>query len=126
MDRHVLCGFDGWRTQTKPEGLSSSTNVKPGTGQDFVVNVGDRVYFDEDQSILNAQGQAAVNGQAKWLARYSQYTITIEGHAVALDNITSPLERAVRKLRVTSCFTRGKCNALEQFHMAKKDLLLCV
>lgn len=68
-------------TQTKPEGLSSSTNVKPGTGQDFVVNVGDRVYFDEDQSILNAQGQATLNGQAKWLARYSQYTITIEGHA---------------------------------------------
>ena len=65
--------------QTKPDGLAS--NVKPGTGQDFVVNVGDRVFFEEDQSVLNAQGQATLAGQAKWLNRYSQYTITVEGHA---------------------------------------------
>jgi peptidoglycan-associated lipoprotein len=65
--------------QTKPDGLSS--NAKPGTGQDFVVNVGDRVFFEEDQSVLNAQGQATLANQAKWLNRYSQYTITVEGHA---------------------------------------------
>ncbi len=65
--------------QTKPDGLAS--NVKPGTGQDFVVNVGDRVFFEEDQSVLNAKGQATLAGQAKWLNRYSQYTITVEGHA---------------------------------------------
>jgi len=65
--------------QTKPDGLAS--NVKPGTGQDFVVNVGDRVFFEEDQSVLNSQGQSTLAGQAKWLNRYSQYTITVEGHA---------------------------------------------
>ncbi|MEE4014442.1 peptidoglycan-associated lipoprotein Pal [Roseibium sp. FZY0029] len=65
--------------QNKPDGLSS--NVKPGTGQDFVVNVGDRVFFEEDQSVLNAQGQATLANQAKWLNRYSKYTITVEGHA---------------------------------------------
>ncbi|MEP3049155.1 MAG: peptidoglycan-associated lipoprotein Pal [Roseibium sp.] len=65
--------------QTKPDGLA--TNVKPGTGQDFVVNVGDRVFFEEDQSTINAQAQATLGNQAKWLNRYSQYTITVEGHA---------------------------------------------
>ena len=65
--------------RTKPDGLSS--NVKPGTGQDFVVNVGDRVFFEEDQSTLHAQGQTTLANQAKWLNRYSQYTITVEGHA---------------------------------------------
>jgi hypothetical protein len=55
--------------QTKPDGLA--TNVKPGTGQDFVVNVGDRVFFEEDQSTLNSQGQATLANQAKWLNRYS-------------------------------------------------------
>lgn len=62
-----------------PNGLAS--NVKPGTGQDFVVNIGDRVFFEEDQSTLNAQAQTTLAGQAKWLNRYSQYTITVEGHA---------------------------------------------
>ncbi len=65
--------------QNKPDGLSS--NVKPGTGQDFVVNVGDRVFFEEDQSVVTSQGQATLANQAKWLNRYPQYTVTIEGHA---------------------------------------------
>ena len=65
--------------QNKTDGLSS--NVKPGTGQDFVVNVGDRVFFEEDQSTLTAQGQSTLGNQAKWLNKFSQYTITVEGHA---------------------------------------------
>ena len=65
--------------QTKPDGLA--TNAKPGSGQDFVVNVGDRVFFEEDQSTLNAQAQTVLSGQATWLNRYSKYTITVEGHA---------------------------------------------
>jgi peptidoglycan-associated lipoprotein len=67
--------------RTKPDGLSNNLNAKPGTGQDFVVNVGDRVFFEEDQSTLNAQAQTTLSNQAKWLNRYSQYTITVEGHA---------------------------------------------
>ncbi len=65
--------------QTKPDGLQG--NVKPGTGQDFVVNVGDRVYFAEDQSTLSGQAQATLEKQAQWLNKFSQYTITVEGHA---------------------------------------------
>ncbi|MCV0427333.1 MAG: peptidoglycan-associated lipoprotein Pal [Roseibium sp.] len=65
--------------QNKTDGLSS--NVTPGTGQDFVVNVGDRVFFEEDQSTLNSQGQSTLSNQAKWLNKFSQYTITVEGHA---------------------------------------------
>jgi len=45
------------------------------------VNVGDRVYFEEDQSTVNAQAQATLDKQSQWLAKYSKYTITIEGHA---------------------------------------------
>lgn len=67
--------------QTGPQGLSSATNAPPGTGQDFVVNVGDRVFFLEDQSTVNPQAQAILATQAQWLNRYSQYSVTIEGHA---------------------------------------------
>ncbi|WP_417687010.1 peptidoglycan-associated lipoprotein Pal [Roseibium sp.] len=67
--------------QTQPDGPGSGGNVAPGTGQDFVVNVGDRVFFEEDKSTLNSQGQATLDKQAQWLARYSKYTVTVEGHA---------------------------------------------
>jgi peptidoglycan-associated lipoprotein len=53
----------------------------PGSQQDFVVNVGDRVFFDSDQTNLTPQSIATLDKQAQWLQAYPQYTFTIEGHA---------------------------------------------
>src|SRR5690349_7790039 len=53
----------------------------PGSQQDFVVNVGDRVFFESDQSDLTTQARATLDKQAQWLTRYGQYAFTIEGHA---------------------------------------------
>ena len=61
-------------------GASSST-ATPGSAQDFVVNVGDRVLFTTDSSSVNADGRLILDRQAQWLNQYGQYTFTIEGHA---------------------------------------------
>lgn len=53
----------------------------PGSQQDFVVNVGDRVFFTVDSSDLTPEARTTLDRQATWLARYPRYTITIEGHA---------------------------------------------
>ncbi|GIK81322.1 MAG: peptidoglycan-associated lipoprotein Pal [Pseudorhodoplanes sp.] len=53
----------------------------PGSQQDFVVNVGDRVFFESDSSTLSPQAIATLDKQAQWLNQYSQYSFTIEGHA---------------------------------------------
>ena len=53
----------------------------PGSQQDFVVNVGDRVFFESDSSELSPQSIATLEKQAQWLQSYSQYTFTVEGHA---------------------------------------------
>jgi peptidoglycan-associated lipoprotein len=53
----------------------------PGSQQDFVVNVGDRVFFDSDQTELSPQAIATLDKQAQWLQQYSRYSFTIEGHA---------------------------------------------
>jgi peptidoglycan-associated lipoprotein len=53
----------------------------PGSQQDFVVNVGDRVFFDTDSSDLSSQARATLDKQAEWLNHYGQYAFTIEGHA---------------------------------------------
>jgi peptidoglycan-associated lipoprotein len=59
-------------------GLGAAT---PGSAQDFVVNVGDRVFFDTDQTEVSAQGRATLNKQAQWLTRYPRYQVMIEGNA---------------------------------------------
>lgn len=65
--------------QTRPDSIASS--VAPGTAQDFVVNVGDRVLFTVDSSDLTSEARATLDQQVRWLQQYSKYSVTIEGHA---------------------------------------------
>jgi peptidoglycan-associated lipoprotein len=68
--------------QPKEYGLGSTGSVaSPGSPQEFAVNVGDLVHFQEDSSALTGEAQGILRNQARWLNQYSQYAITIEGHA---------------------------------------------
>jgi peptidoglycan-associated lipoprotein len=53
----------------------------PGSQQDFIVNVGDRVFFESDSSELTPQARETLDKQAQWLNQYNRYAFTIEGHA---------------------------------------------
>jgi len=59
-------------------GAGSAT---PGSSQDFTVNVGDRIFFDTDSTLIRADAQQTLSRQAQWLSQYSNYAITVEGHA---------------------------------------------
>ena len=67
------------------DSLASAGMAAPGSQQDFVVNVGDRVFFESDQTDLTDQSRATLDKQAQWLNQYNRYTnyqhILIEGHA---------------------------------------------
>jgi peptidoglycan-associated lipoprotein len=71
--------------QPKPEdGLGAYGKggpATPGSARDFAVNVGDIVYFSTDSVELTPEAQQTLANQARWLQKYPQYTITIEGHA---------------------------------------------
>lgn len=58
-----------------------ANGATPGSQQDFTVNVGDRVFFETDSSILTPQARATLTKQAQWLVRYPNYPVTVEGHA---------------------------------------------
>lgn len=53
----------------------------PGSAQDFVVNVGDRVLFETDSAAITGPGRTTLDLQAQWLQKYSRYSFTLEGHA---------------------------------------------
>ena len=59
----------------------SSMSALPGSAQDFVVNVGDRIYFDTDSYDIRADAQPLLDAQAGWLRRYSSVMVRIEGNA---------------------------------------------
>ncbi len=54
--------------------------ARPGTQEDLVVNVGDRVFFGFDKSDLTAEARATLDRQAAWLKQYPTVKVTMEGH----------------------------------------------
>lgn len=62
-------------------GAGGAGTVTPGSPQEFTVSVGDRVFFTTDSSSLTAEARGTLEKQAQWLQRYTNYPVTIEGHA---------------------------------------------
>jgi peptidoglycan-associated lipoprotein len=66
-------------------GATSATSgkipgAKPGSSEDFIVNVGDRVYFSFDKYNLDPKARQTLKRQAAWLKRYPSVVITVQGH----------------------------------------------
>ncbi|MGA8649363.1 MAG: peptidoglycan-associated lipoprotein Pal [Xanthobacteraceae bacterium] len=65
----------------QPDQTAMAGAAVPGSQQDFIVNVGDRVFFESDSSELTPQARDTLDKQAQWLGQYNRYAFTIEGHA---------------------------------------------
>ncbi|MCE0742683.1 peptidoglycan-associated lipoprotein Pal [Acetobacter sicerae] len=52
----------------------------PGSEADLVANVGDRVFFELNQSGLSGDAKATLDKQADWLAKYPQVAVQIAGN----------------------------------------------
>lgn len=76
-----MAGMNGEGLNGSEMGTAPVNGVMPGTQQDLVVNVGDRVFFGYDQSDLSAEALATLDRQAAWMKQYSNVMVTIEGHA---------------------------------------------
>jgi len=86
----------------------SSTTVTPGSIADFKQNVGDRVYFDTDQSVVREDGRQTLGKQAEWLKKYTNYPITIEGKCD---------ERGTREYNLA--LGERRANAVKQYLVAQ-------
>jgi peptidoglycan-associated lipoprotein len=61
--------------------LAGSAAQVPGSEADFAANVGDRVFFEADSTVLTSEGKAGLLKQAAWLKEYPDVGVQIEGHA---------------------------------------------
>jgi peptidoglycan-associated lipoprotein len=52
----------------------------PGTQGDLELNVGDRIFFDYDKSVITAAAEKTLKRQAGWMKQYPSVSITVEGH----------------------------------------------
>jgi peptidoglycan-associated lipoprotein len=62
-------------------GNTMATGAAPGSEQDLVANVGDRVFYDFNSSALTSDADATLGRQAAWLAKYPSVNVLIAGNA---------------------------------------------
>lgn len=61
-------------------GAGQVTGPRPGTQEDLVANVGDRIFFDFDRYNIRPDQAPTLDRQAAWLQRHAQVRVVIEGH----------------------------------------------
>ncbi len=52
-----------------------------GSEAEFVENVGDRVFYATNSSVVTSEGRATLQRQAAWLNQYGNINVVVEGHA---------------------------------------------
>lgn len=72
---------DNGSTDTTGAGDIDPGSIVPGSQEDLVVNVGDRIFFDLDRSDLRPDAIETLNKQADWLKSFDSVRTKIEGHA---------------------------------------------
>jgi peptidoglycan-associated lipoprotein len=58
----------------------TATSIVPGSQEDLVANVGDRVFYDFNMSTLRADAKGTLDKQAAWLAKYGSVNVQIAGN----------------------------------------------
>lgn len=61
-------------------GMGGVGSARPGTQEDLVVNVGDRVFFSLDKADLSAESRSTLDRQAEWMHKYPSVNVVLEGH----------------------------------------------
>jgi peptidoglycan-associated lipoprotein len=70
-------------TGTSGTGMTSGgapQGVVPGSQEDLVANVGDRVFYELNSSSLTEASQATLSKQAAWLAKYPNVSVQVAGN----------------------------------------------
>lgn len=60
---------------------AEATGPAPGSEQDLVANVGDRVFYAFDKSNLSDDANATLGKQGAWLAKYPSVNVLVAGNA---------------------------------------------
>jgi peptidoglycan-associated lipoprotein len=76
----LLAACSSQETPTAAPGAAVTAGPAPGSQEDLVANVGDRVFYAFNKSSLQAEGTATLDRQAAWLAKWAQNQVQIAGN----------------------------------------------
>ncbi len=107
---------------TKPEPPAAAAvtpaapaGIVPGTQEDLVANVGDRVFFDFNSAKLRDDARATLDKQVAWLGKYGSVDVQIAGNCD--ERGTEEFNLALGERRATSAASYLKAKGVAAARM---------
>lgn len=69
------------RSPFESESMPTISDIAPGSQEDLVVNLGDRIFFGFDDANLSLEARISLQNLAAWLGTHPNVNIQIAGHA---------------------------------------------
>jgi peptidoglycan-associated lipoprotein len=76
----LLAACSNQNTTASTGAGATTSGPVPGSEEDLVANVGDRVFFAFNGSSLSPDAQATLDKQAGWLGKYQQVNVQVAGN----------------------------------------------
>ena len=95
-------------TTTNTASTATAAGIVPGSEEDLVANVGDRVFYDFNQATLRADAKGTLDKQAAWLAKYGSVNVQIAGNCDERGTEEYNLALGQRRANSASSYLKAK------------------
>ena len=93
---------------TTTAGAGQTHSIVPGSQEDLVANVGDRVFFDFNKSALRTDGRATLDKQVAWLKQYASNNVQIAGNCDERGTEEYNLALGQRRANAAAAYLKAK------------------
>ncbi|WP_428489336.1 peptidoglycan-associated lipoprotein Pal [Rhodopila sp.] len=95
-------------TTTTTASPSTAAGIVPGSEEDLVANVGDRVFYAFNASTLSDDARTTLDKQATWLAKYGSVNAQIAGNCDERGTEEYNLALGQRRANAAATYLRAK------------------
>lgn len=103
----AACSHPAAPTQATAGG-GATGGIVPGSQEDLVANVGDRVFYEFNQSGLRADAKGTLDKQAAWLSKYGSVNVQIAGNCDERGTEEYNLALGQRRANAAASYLRAK------------------
>ena len=95
-------------TTTTSSPASTASSIVPGSEEDLVANVGDRVFYDFNTARLRDDGHTTLDKQAAWFAKYGSVNAQVAGNCDERGTEEYNLALGQRRANAAASYLRAK------------------
>jgi peptidoglycan-associated lipoprotein len=99
---------------TTPTPTPSAAGIVPGSQEDLVANVGDRIFYDFNSSALRSDARATLDKQAAWLAKYANVSVQVAGNCDERGTTEYNLALGQRRANAAASYLRARSVASDR------------